>query len=104
MESDGIVPLTEAQFVEQEKAAASKGYVLRDLVALDVCANTLMGGMPDETISSRLARAAEQHEVVGEIGSKILDCFEPDHGAKAEAADYERAEAVAKAEKASGGI
>lgn len=104
MASDGIVPLTQAQFVEQEKAVAKEGALVRDLVAVDECANTLMGGLPDETISSRLARDAEKHEVIGEIGSKILDEFEADHGAKAQAGDVERAEAVIAAEKASGGI
>lgn len=102
--SDGIVPLTDAQVVAQEAKTAKENFVQRDLVAVDQCANVLTGGLPDETISSRLARAAEQHEVVGEIGSKILDVFQRDHGAKAQAGDLERADAVAMAEKASGGL
>jgi hypothetical protein len=59
---------------------------MRDLMALDMGVNVLTGGLPDETISSRLARDAEQHRIVGEIGSKILDVFQKDHGAKGQSA------------------
>lgn len=100
--SDGITPLTPEQVAAQEAKTAKEGFIKRDLVALDMLANVLTDGHPDETISSRLARDAEQHKVVGEIGSKILDLFQRDHGAKAAAGDLERAEEIEKIEKQSG--
>ncbi len=102
--SDGITPLTPEQVALQESQAAKEGFIKRDLIAVDICVNVLAAGHPDETISSRLARDAEEHEVVGEIGSKILDVFQRDHGAKAEAGDVARAEAVIQIEKKSGGL
>lgn len=102
--SDGITPLTPAQVAVQEARTAHENLIQRDLVAIDQMANVLTGGLPDETISSRLARAAEKHELIGEIGSKALDLVQSDHGAKAQAGDLERADAVARAEEASGGL
>jgi hypothetical protein len=37
--------------------AGVAAYLLRVLIALDQLANTLAGGVPDETISSRLGKA-----------------------------------------------
>jgi hypothetical protein len=102
--SDGITPLTPEQVAAQEAKTAKEGFIKRDLVALDMLANVLADGHNDETISSRLARDAEQHKVVGEIGSKVLDVFQRDHGAKAQAGDLERAEAIVLIEKKSGGL
>jgi hypothetical protein len=102
--SDGIVPLTPAQVAAQEAKTAKENFVQRDLVAVDQCTNVLTGGLPDETISSRLARAAEKHEIVGEVGSKLLDVFQHNHGAKAQAGDLERADAVVAAEETSAGL
>jgi hypothetical protein len=102
--SDGITPLTPSQVAAQEASAAHEGYVHRDLVAVDITVSVITGGLEDETISSRLARDAEQHRLVGEIGSKVLDVFEKDHGAKAQAADTERADVVIATEAASGGL
>ena len=102
--SDGITPLTPVQVAAQEARTAHENLIQRDLVAIDQLANVVTGGLPDETISSRLARAAEKHELVGEIGSKALDLVQADHGAKAQAGDLERAGAVARAEEASGGL
>jgi hypothetical protein len=102
--SDGITPLTPEQIAAQEAKAAREGYIKRDLIALDMLGNVLSGGHPDETISSRLARAAEAHEVVGEIGSKILDVFQHNHGAKAQAGDVERAKVVIEIETHSPGL
>jgi hypothetical protein len=48
----------------------------------EVLADVLTGGLPDETILSRWARGAEQHHKLDELGSKFLDVFEHDHGAK----------------------
>ncbi len=103
--NDGITPLTQAQFDAQKAAAAKENFAERDLVALDDAANVLTGGLPDETISTRLANDAEQGKTVGEIGSKILDVFQKDHGAKAEAGDTQRAEELlATEEKFDGGL
>lgn len=102
--NDGIIPLTPEQVVQQESEAAKEGFVKRDLIALDIFANVLAAGHEDETISSRLARDAEQHKVVGEIGSKILDVFQRDHGVKAQAGDLERAKAIVLTEEESGGL
>jgi hypothetical protein len=102
--SDGITPLTPEQIAAQEARAGQEGYIKRDLIALDMLGNVITGGHPDETISSRLARAAEAHEIVGEIGSKILDIFQRNHGAKAQAGDVERAEVVIDIETHSPGL
>lgn len=102
--SDGITPLTPEQVVKQETQVAKEGFIKRDLIALDMFANVLAAGHPDETISSRLARDAEQHRIVGEIGSKVLDLFQHDHGAKAQAGDIERAKEIIQIEKQSGGL
>jgi len=99
---DGITPLNPAQVATEESQAAHENFIQRDLVALDVTANVLTGGEPDETISSRLAVDAEHHEIVGEIGSKILDVFQRDHGADAQAGDVERAEAVIATQESTG--
>lgn len=102
--SDGITPLTPEQVAIQEAQTSKEGFIKRDLIALDMLANVLAAGHPDETISSRLARDAEQHKRVGEIGSKILDIFQHDHGAKAQAGDVERAKEIVRIEEESGGL
>jgi hypothetical protein len=102
--SDGIAPLTPEQTAQQEAQAAKEGYIHKDLVGLDQFANVLSGGNPDETISSRLARSAEEGHEVGKIGSEVLDKFQTNHGPKAQAGDIERAERVEKLEENSGGI
>lgn len=102
--SDGIVPLTPAQQATQEAQAGHEGFIKRDLIALDQFANVLTDGTPDETISSRWARGAEEHHVLDEIGSKALDILQHDHGAKAQAGDVERAVVVEKLEKDSPGL
>lgn len=101
---DGITPLTPAQVATEEAQAAHENFIQRDLVAIDQAANVLTGGLPDETISSRLARDAQKHEIVGEVGSKILDVFQKDHGADAQAGDVERAAEVVKVEETSGDL
>lgn len=102
--STGITPLTPAEQAEQEKQAAHEGYIRRNLVAFDVECNVLTGGLPDETISSRLARDAQKHKLIGEIGSKALNLITHNHGAHAQAGDVERAKAVIEAEVASGDV
>jgi hypothetical protein len=102
--SDGISPITPAEQAIQEAKSAREGYVTRDLVAIDEAANVITGGLPDETISSRSARAAERGSKFGILMSKFLDLFEKDHGALAQAGDVERAQAVEQIEKDSPGL
>ena len=102
--STGIIPLDLAQVAVEEKQASKEGYLTRDLIALDQGVNVLTDGLPDETISSRLARDAQEGHVVGKIGSKVLDLFQKNHGADAQAGDLERAHAVAVTEKSSGDL
>lgn len=49
------------------------------LVALDQLANTLAGGDPDETVSSRTAKAARAGHRWGHWGCRALDWFDPGH-------------------------
>lgn len=98
-----ITPLTSEQIAEQEAKVSKERYIQKDLVGLDQFANVLLGGSPDETISSRAARwdiedKGIKHEV-GKIVSEGLDLFQSDHGAKAEAGDLERSETVRSIEK-----
>lgn len=103
--SSGITKLTKAQFDAEKASAADESYPKRVAVALDEDINVDTGGLPDETISSRLARAAIAGKWWGKLGSKILDKFQPDHGAKAMAGDTERGEAVvAEEEQFDGGL
>lgn len=90
------------QTATQEAQAASEGYVKRDLIAIDQTANVFTGGLPDETISARLARASKNGSKIGKIGSAILNLFQKDHGAKAVAGDEERAANIVAAEQDSG--
>lgn len=84
---------------EQELETAREGYLRRVLVAGDIFTNVLLGGCPDETISSRCARGALAGKWWGMGMSWLLDLFELDHGAKAMAGDEERARRVERLEK-----
>ena len=99
-----IVPLTPAQVAAQERQAAQEPYLKRDAVGFDQLVNVLTDGNPDETISSRMARwATEGTGLKRDIGvavSKALNLAQPDHGAKAEAGDLERAQKVVSIERA----
>jgi hypothetical protein len=57
-----VVPLTAEQEAAQEQTVAREIFAVRGLVAVDQAANVLTGGLPDETISSRLARDAARHD------------------------------------------
>lgn len=100
-ENTGITPLDPQQTSMQEAQAAKEGYVKRVLVATDMNVNVLFDGHPDETISSRAARAASKNKLWGKILSKVLDVFQSDHGAKAVAGDEERAITVSSIELSS---
>lgn len=102
--STGITPLTPAQTQAQELKASQEAYPQRFLIALDMFMNVLTDGDPDETISSRAARAAQQDKPWGVAMSKFLDIFQKDHGAKAQAGDTARAEDVITTEVKSGDI
>jgi hypothetical protein len=56
-----------------------KLYIWRILISLDQLGNTLLGGDPDETISSRLAKLNRKGNKVGVIGCKVLDVFDQGH-------------------------
>lgn len=56
-----------------------KKYFWNVLVSLDQLGNTLLGGYPDETISSRLAKLKRKGNKVGVIGCKILDKIDKGH-------------------------
>ncbi len=99
---ESVTPLDGAQTAAAEKSAGADGYLLRVLVALDMAANVALGGREDETISAHAATLARKHEFLGSVVSRMLDLFEPDHGAKAAAGDLERAEAVEAALRGSG--
>ena len=96
--SDPITPLTPEQVATQKAHAAAESYLHRDLVAFDQMVNVIADGHPDETISSRAARADLKGHWWGRAMSRFLDLFQKDHGAKAMIGDAERAETVEKLE------
>lgn len=106
--SNPITPLTPAQTQTQEAKAASEGYIKRVLVSdVDIPLNVLTDGLPDETISSRWARWSKMAGIrgaIGRAGSRMLDWFQTDHGARAIAGDAARARKVEQVEDASGEI
>lgn len=99
---ESVTPLDGKQTAAAGKSAAADGYLLRMLVALDMAANVALGGREDETISANAATMARKHQFVGSVVSRMLDLFQPDHGAKAAAGDLERAEAAEAALRGSG--
>ncbi|HYD43665.1 MAG TPA: hypothetical protein VEA79_00210 [Phenylobacterium sp.] len=56
-----------------------KGWPMRLLVALDQLANALLLGLPDETISSRAAKAARRGKRWGCVLCWLLDKIDRDH-------------------------
>lgn len=100
--SNPVTPLNPQQTAMQEKKASAEGYLKRVLIGLDMFCNTLIGGKPDETMSSRWGRDAYKGDPGGEVASRLLDIFQTDHGAKAVAGDEARALNVEKTEESSG--
>jgi hypothetical protein len=92
--SSPLIPIPPDQVAALEQKALHEGYLHRSLVGLDQFMNVLTGGDPDETISSRAARAAERGKTWGIELSKFLNVFQPDHGVKAQAGDTARADKV----------
>lgn len=99
---DPIQPLTPSEAATEQSQAAHEGYIHRNLVAIDQAANVALGGRPDETISSRAARADRSGKWWGRTLSRFLDLFQTDHGADAVAGDAERAESIDSTEHGSG--
>lgn len=56
-----------------------KEYFWNILISVDQSLNTLFGGNPDETISSRAGKAAEEGRAWGCYLCKVLDWFDKDH-------------------------
>jgi hypothetical protein len=87
-------PLSPQVIAKEESQAAKEGYVHRALVGVDQFANVLLGGNPDETISSRAQRAANRGDLLGKFTSWWLSKLQSSHGYKAEAGDIERAKKI----------
>lgn len=81
------------------EVAAREGYLHRVAVMLDMFVNVLCGGCPDETISSRSARAAARGNWLGKAIIWFCDLFEAHHGFYAERADLGRALEVQRRER-----
>lgn len=62
-------------------------YLWRVVVSLDQLINTLTGGDPDETISSRAAKAAARGRPWGCVLCGLLDRIDPGHCARSVEAD-----------------
>lgn len=56
-----------------------KRYLLNLLILLDEIGNTLTGGDPGETISSRAGKAMQAGKRWGCVLCKVLDLFQRDH-------------------------
>jgi hypothetical protein len=69
-----------------------KQYLLNFLLLLDEAGNTLTGGDPGETISSRAGKAMQEGKRWGCMLCKFLNLFQKDHCLKAiDNADGKRA-------------
>lgn len=101
--SGPIQPLTPEQQAVAEARANEESPFHEDLVVIDQALGKIIGGMPDITMSSDLAIMATEdtgvRREIGIVGSELLNLAEPDHGAKAEIADLERAQAAVDALK-----
>jgi hypothetical protein len=56
-----------------------KRYIWNILISIDQLANTVLGGDPDETISSRMGKRARKGDKLGKIICKILNIFDKGH-------------------------
>lgn len=69
-----------------------KAYLWNFLVLLDEFGNTLTGGDPGETISSRAGKAMQKGQTWGCVLCRFLNLFQKDHCIKSiDAADGRRA-------------
>jgi hypothetical protein len=56
-----------------------KQYFWNFIIAIDQLANTLLGGDPDETISSRMGKRARKGDKLGKVICRILNVFDKGH-------------------------
>lgn len=56
-----------------------KKYLYNILIGVDQLANAILGGDPDETMSSRIGKGARQGNKFCILLSKFLDIFEKNH-------------------------
>jgi len=54
-------------------------YLWNILISIDQFFNTLFGGNPDETISSRAGKARRNGKKWGKVLCTVLDKIDPDH-------------------------
>ena len=86
--------LTPEELVEYELHAVHESWWHSDLVAFDQFLNAITGGKPDETISARSQRLADQGNKFGKFMIWWLDKIQSRHGQKAQAGDLARSEQV----------
>jgi hypothetical protein len=104
--------LTSGQIQQLEKNSASESFPQKVLVALDQDVNVDTGGMPDETISSRVRRISDAHPKWGwnpavwlaKALNSGLSLIQNNHGQRAQAGDLERAETVVETEQKALGV
>ncbi|MGA9883573.1 MAG: hypothetical protein WBQ34_07635 [Candidatus Acidiferrales bacterium] len=104
--------LTPAQIRHAEKNAAGESFAHKALVGLDQDVNVDTGGLPDETISSRVRRISDAHPRWGwnpgvwlaKALNAGLNVIQSDHGQRAQAGDLERALKVATTEEKALGV
>ena len=58
-------------------------YLMNILLLLDLAANTVLGGDPQETLSSRFAKAAQDSKWYGRWACRLLGWVDPGHCQKA---------------------
>jgi hypothetical protein len=104
--------LTPAQIQQAEKNAADDGFLHRVAVAADQDLNVDSGGLPDETISSRVRRVCDTHPRwswnpgvwFAKTINAGLNLLQNDHGQRAQSGDLERAMKVVGTERAALGL
>jgi len=104
--------LTPAQIERAEENAANEGFLHRVAVAADQDVNVDLGGLPDETISSRVRRISDAHPRwswnpgvwLAKSLNAGLNIVQRNHGQKAQSGDLERSLKVASTESRSLGI
>lgn len=64
-----------------------RAYLFNLLIAFDQLVNALFAGNPDETISSRAAKARAEGRAWGCVLCRVLDWIDPDHCADSLEAD-----------------
>lgn len=70
-----------------------KRYLLNNAIALDQMFNALLGGSPDETLSSRAYRTEQQQKIFGRFFRPLIDLmffFDPLHCYKSYLAEIDR--------------